>query len=367
MWPNRKLLDLIGIELPIIQAPMAGANGAAMAIAVSDAGGLGSLPCAMLDPAKARAEIGVIRQQTSKPLNVNFFCHTPPQADPVREAAWRERLAGYYAEFGLDTAASVPAASRAPFDEAKCEIVEDLKPEVVSFHFGLPARALLDRVKAAGSVVIASATTVAEARWLDEQGCDAIIAQGFEAGGHRGMFLSDDVATQVGSLALVPQVVDAVTVPVIAAGGIGDGRGIAADRLSLHAGSDHFRSAPCRAPGARQRRDGLDQPVFRPAGPGLGEPAHAGDRTPVRGGAGLPDRRQRPRAAEGPGGGGGAERLLQPLVGPSRGPRSRSGCRRADSEAGQGRGAAPPGLDASRVSNTTSCDPRHSARAGKPI
>jgi nitronate monooxygenase len=122
----------------------------------------------------------------------------------------------------------VPAASRAPFDEAKCEIVEDLKPEVVSFHFGLPARALLDRVKAAGSVVIASATTVAEARWLDEQGCDAIIAQGFEAGGHRGMFLSDDVATQVGSLALVPQVVDAVTVPVIAAGGIGDGRGIAA-------------------------------------------------------------------------------------------------------------------------------------------
>jgi nitronate monooxygenase len=228
MWPNRKLLDLIGIELPIIQAPMAGANGAAMAIAVSDAGGLGSLPCAMLDPAKARAEIGVIRQQTSRPLNVNFFCHTPPQADPVREAAWRERLAGYYAEFGLDTAASVPAASRAPFDEAKCEIVEDLKPEVVSFHFGLPARALLDRVKAAGSVVIASATTVAEARWLDEQGCDAIIAQGFEAGGHRGMFLSDDVATQVGSLALVPQVVDAVTVPVIAAGGIGDGRGIAA-------------------------------------------------------------------------------------------------------------------------------------------
>jgi nitronate monooxygenase len=199
-----------------------------MAIAVSDAGGLGSLPCAMLDPAKARAEIGVIRQQTTKPLNVNFFCHTPPQADPVREAAWRERLAGYYAEFGLDTAASVPAASRAPFDEAKCEIVEDLKPEVVSFHFGLPARALLDRVKAAGSVVIASATTVAEARWLDEQGCDAIIAQGFEAGGHRGMFLSDDVATQVGSLALVPQVVDAVTVPVIAAGGIGDGRGIAA-------------------------------------------------------------------------------------------------------------------------------------------
>ena len=228
MWPNRRLLDLLGIELPIVQAPMAGANGAAMAIAVSEAGGLGSLPCAMLDPAKVRAEIGVIRQQTTRPFNVNFFCHTPPEPDPQREAVWRETLAGYYAEFGLDPAATAPAASRAPFDEAMCEIVEDLKPEVVSFHFGLPARALLDRVKAAGSRVLASATTVAEARWLDERGCDGIIAQGFEAGGHRGMFLSDDVATQVGTLALVPQVVDAVRVPVIASGGIGDGRGIAA-------------------------------------------------------------------------------------------------------------------------------------------
>ncbi len=228
MWPNRRLLDLIGIELPIIQAPMAGANGSAMAIAVCEAGGLGSLPCALLDGDKARAEIGVIRQRTARPLNVNFFCHTPAQPDPGRQAAWKARLAAYYAELGLDASVSAPAVSRTPFDAALCEIVEDTKPEVVSFQFGLPAPALLGRVKEAGSIVLASATTVAEARWLEANGCDAIVAQGSEAGAHRGMFLSDDVATQVGTLALVPQVVDAVTVPVIAAGGIADGRGIAA-------------------------------------------------------------------------------------------------------------------------------------------
>ena len=228
MWPNRRLLDLVGIELPIIQAPMAGANGSAMAIAVSDAGGLGSLPCAMLDAAKVRAEIGIIRQRTAKPVNVNFFCHTPAKPDPDRAAAWKARLATYYTELGLDTSAAAPAINRAPFDEAMCEIVEDLKPEVVSFHFGLPARELLGRVKASGCIVLGSATTVAEARWLEDNGCDAIIAQGSEAGGHRGMFLADDIATQSGTFALVPQIVDAVKAPVIAAGGIADGRGIVA-------------------------------------------------------------------------------------------------------------------------------------------
>ncbi len=108
MWPDRRLLDLIGIERPVIQAPLAGANGSAMAIAASEAGGLGSLPCAMLDAAKVRAEIGVIRQRTTKPLNVNFFCHTPPGPDPDRDAAWKERLAAYYAELGLDPSASAP-------------------------------------------------------------------------------------------------------------------------------------------------------------------------------------------------------------------------------------------------------------------
>lgn len=228
MWPDRRLLDLFDIELPIVQAPMAGANDAAMAGAVSAAGGLGSLPCAMLDPDAVRAEIGHLRAATARPFNVNFFCHPPPEADPGRDAAWRTRLAPYYAELGLDPATGAPAPARRPFDPALCALVEELAPAVVSFHFGLPAAALLERVQAAGCRVLGCATTVAEARWLEARGCDAIVAQGLEAGGHRGLFLDDRVATQVGTLALVPQVVDAVRVPVIAAGGIGDGRGIAA-------------------------------------------------------------------------------------------------------------------------------------------
>lgn len=228
MWPNREFLDLIGVDLPIIQAPMAGAGGSAMAIAACEAGGLGSLPCAMLSTDKVRAEIGVIRQRTEKPINVNFFCHTPAPPDPAAEAGWKAHLADYYDELGMDPSVSAPSVNRAPFDEEMCGIVEDLKPEVVSFHFGLPAPALLDRVKASGCRVMSSATTVEEARWLEAHGCDVIIAQGAEAGGHRGMFLTDDVASQVGTMALTPQIVDAVRVPVIAAGGIGDGRGIAA-------------------------------------------------------------------------------------------------------------------------------------------
>jgi nitronate monooxygenase len=228
MWPDSRLTDLLSMELPIVQAPMAGANGSALAAAVCEAGGLGSLPCAMIEGDKIRAEIGVIRQRSSVPLNVNFFCHTPPKPDPGKAASWKARLREYYIEFGLDPDAEVPAANRTPFDEETCGIVEDLKPEVVSFHFGLPEKSLLERVKSAGCKVISSATTVAEAEWLVARGCDAIIAQGCEAGGHRGIFLNDDVSAQPGTMALVPQVVDAVDVPVIAAGGIADGRGIAA-------------------------------------------------------------------------------------------------------------------------------------------
>ena len=228
MWPDRRLLDLLGVELPIVQAPMAGATDAEMAVAVSESGGLGSLPCATLTPATARARLRVIRQRTSRPVNVNFFCHRPRPPAAERERAWRARFERYYAEFALDVEANGSAAGRAPFDDAMCDVIEEVGPEVVSFHFGLPAPRLLRRVMALGSKVLSSATTVEEARWLEDRGCDAVIAQGYEAGGHRGTFLTDDVDTQPGTMALVPQVVDAVGVPVIAAGGIADGRGIAA-------------------------------------------------------------------------------------------------------------------------------------------
>jgi nitronate monooxygenase len=228
MWPDRRITKLFGIEYPILLSPMAGAMDWELAAAVSEAGGLGSIPCAMLSLEKAREQISAFRARTKKPLNVNFFCHEQPAPSNAREAAWRERLKSYYQEFGLDPNASVPAPLRAPFNDAFCELMEDLKPEVVSFHFGLPASGLLERVKAAGCKVISSATTAAEARWLEDRGVDAIIAQGVEAGGHRGIFLSDDISTQAGTFALVPQVVDAVKVPVIAAGGVTDARGIAA-------------------------------------------------------------------------------------------------------------------------------------------
>jgi nitronate monooxygenase len=228
MGLDRRITDLFGVELPIVQAPMAGVQGSELAIAVSEAGGLGSLPCAMLTPEQMRTELGVIRQRTNKPINVNFFCHAPPGADPDREAAWKKRLAAYYAEFGLDPVAPVPSANRAPFNEELCGIVEAFGPEVVSFHFGLPSRPLLDRVRATGAKIIASATSTEEARWLEGEGCDAIIAQGYEAGGHQGLFLKEDIAGQVGTMALVPQIADAVSVPVIAAGGIADARGIVA-------------------------------------------------------------------------------------------------------------------------------------------
>jgi nitronate monooxygenase len=222
------LQQLFGIELPIIQAPMAGVQDNALAVAVSNAGGLGSLPCALLSLEAMRSELAALRAQTDKPFNVNFFCHTPPTPSAEREATWRATLAPYYQAFGIDAASIPSGAGRMPFSAEAAAILSEFKPAVVSFHFGLPSAELLAHVRAWGAKLLSSATTVAEARWLEAHGVDAIIAQGFEAGGHRGMFLADDLSTQVGTFALLPQIVQAVKCPVIAAGGIADAKGVAA-------------------------------------------------------------------------------------------------------------------------------------------
>ncbi len=236
-------------RLPIVQAPMAGAQGSALAIAVCEAGGLGSLPCAMLTPAQLGSEIAEIRTRTAAPFNVNFFCHAPPAPDAPGQARWLAALERYYAEMGVDRASASAGPGRSPFDAAMCAVVEDVRPAVVSFHFGLPEEALMARVRRAGALILSSATTVAEARWLEARGVDAIIAQGREAGGHRGMFLSTDVDAQPGLFALLPQVVDAVRTPVIAAGAIADGRGIAA-AFALGAAGVQIGTAYLRTPQA---------------------------------------------------------------------------------------------------------------------
>jgi len=186
----------------------------------------------MLTVEQAEKEVATIREATDKPFNINFFCHKPPTADSAANEKWLETLSPYYREAGLDRSSIPEAAARSPFDESFCQLVEQCKPAIVSFHFGLPEAPLLERVRAAGCLVISSATTGAEAEWLAAQGCDAIIAQGVEAGGHRGIFLTDDpcqdVQRQPGLVALLAEISDSVDLPVIAAGGIADGRGIAA-------------------------------------------------------------------------------------------------------------------------------------------
>jgi nitronate monooxygenase len=222
------LQNLLGIRFPIIQAPMAGVQGSPLAVAVCNAGGLGSLPCAMLSPDTMRAELAALRANTSQPYNVNFFCHTPPAAAPEREAVWRTVLAPYYKEFGIQPETINAGPGRTPFTHEAADVLSEFRPPVVSFHFGLPSAELLKRVKDLGSLILSSATTVEEARWLADRGVDGIIAQGLEAGGHRGNFLSDDLTAQMGTFALLPQIVREVKLPVIAAGGISDAKGVQA-------------------------------------------------------------------------------------------------------------------------------------------
>lgn len=245
-WPDPRFMARAGTQLPIVQAPMAGAGGSALAIAAAQGGALASLPCGMSSPDEVRREVVSFRAATDAPINLNFFCHTLPP--PPDETAWRARLAPFYAELGVTD--EPPPPLRLPFDAAMCALVEELRPEVVSFHFGLPAQDLLDRVRTSGAMVIGNATTIAEARALAAANVEAIIAQGWEAGGHAGRFLGADPAEQMGLFALLPQVVDAVNVPVIAAGGVADARGIAAAMMlgaaAVQIGTAYLRSAESR-------------------------------------------------------------------------------------------------------------------------
>ncbi|MDI4632842.1 nitronate monooxygenase [Pelomonas sp. V22] len=207
---------------------MAGSQGSRLAIAVCQAGGLGSLPAAMLTPEALRRELQAIRAATDRPFNINFFCHQPPTPDEQSETRWRQRLAPFLAEFGIDPASIGAGPGRQPFNAELAEAIAEFAPPIVSFHFGLPAPELIARVKRWGAQVWSSATTVEEARWLEAHGADAVIAQGLEAGGHRGHFLSPTLSRQLGLFALLPQIVAAVKVPVIAAGGIADAAGVRA-------------------------------------------------------------------------------------------------------------------------------------------
>jgi nitronate monooxygenase len=221
---NRSYRELLGTELCIIQAPMAGVQGSNLAIAVCEAGGLGSLPCGMLSIEQIISEITLIKAATNNPFNLNFFCHEAFPFDERRQAIWQNKLQPFFDELGLDMDVSSAGAKRVPFSHEIADAIEPFSPEFISFHFGLPDYDLLQRVKGWGTKIVSSATTVEEALWLESRGVDGIIAQGIEAGGHRGMFLSKDISTQMGLVALLPQIVNRVKVPVVAAGGIADSR-----------------------------------------------------------------------------------------------------------------------------------------------
>jgi len=244
------LQKLLGLQLPIIQAPMAGVAGSELAIAVCNAGGLGSLPCAMLSIDAMRKELQLIREHTTCPFNVNFFCHSEPEPSPAREEAWRAAVSPYFDEYGINDIASTSPPARLSISWEAIEVLAEFEPPVVSFHFGLPPADMLAKVRSWGAKILSTATTVEEALWLQGKGVDAIIAQGLEAGGHRGMFLSDDLNTQAGTLALVPQIVKAVNIPVVAAGGIADANGVTA-ALALGAAGVQIGTAYLLCPEAK--------------------------------------------------------------------------------------------------------------------
>lgn len=334
-----ELTKLLGMRLPVLQAPMAGSQDHRLAVAVAQAGGLGAIPGAMLTPEALDRELSAFRQATPAPVNVNFFCHTPPQPNDTAQAQWLQALAPFHREFGIDPATLASGPGRVPFNADTADVLARHRPAVVSFHFGLPNADLLARVKAWGAQVLCSATTVDEGLWLQAQGADAVIAQGLEAGGHRGHFLSNDLTRQTGTLALVPQLAAALQVPVIAAGGIATPAAVAAAR-ALGASAVQVGTAYLLCPEATtsavhraalqsdQAPHSAHPPVHRAPGTGHRQPADARTGPPAPRCTGLPFGHRRRGTAEGGRRSARLRRFFAPVgrpVGPAVPPTNRCG------------------------------------------